>query len=96
MNVLLSVVYGITSLVVIFMLLEENVLSQEGDTGHLILSGTVLFGLFIIVANLRLLVMSTGVRAILVIFIIVCVAVYWPSEILEAVVLAPTEESVIG
>lgn len=73
----LGILYGLTSILLIFCLLEANVLDSQGKTGSLYQSGSVLFANIIFVANLRILVMSRGLRPFLLFAVYGSIGFYW-------------------
>jgi len=71
--------------------LEEEVLDSTGKTGYLQLSGAVLFGAIIIIINLKILVMSTGVKPLNTIMVVLSIAMYWVSEALYGSLKSPKD-----
>lgn len=55
-------------------------LDSTGKTGYLQLSGSVLFGVIIIIINLKILAMSTGVKPLNTIIVFLSIILYWVSE----------------
>ena len=60
-------------------------------TGYLQLSGAVLFGLVIILINLKILTMSTGVKPLNTIIVVLSISLYWISEALYGSLSSPKD-----
>ena len=69
--------YGFVSIILVFMVLEDDVLDMHGRTGYMEQSGAVLFFNIIIVVNLRILIMSNGMSLILAISVYGSIIIYW-------------------
>lgn len=65
------------SILVVFMVLEDNVLTAGGRTGYMWQSGAVLFFNIIMVCNIRVLVMSYKLSIGLIISILGSMILYW-------------------
>jgi hypothetical protein len=87
----LALFYGLATLLVVFEVLETEVLDATGKTGYLQLSGAVLFGLVIIIINLKILTMSTGVKPLNTIIVVLSIALYWISEALYGSLSSPKD-----
>ena len=67
-------------------------MDESGITGYLSLSGSVLFGVIIVIVNLKIMSMSTGVRPLITILVILSIAMYWASQALYGVLFRdPTQ-----
>jgi hypothetical protein len=55
------------------------------------LSGSILFAVIIIIINLKILVITTGIKPFILFVTLGSIAVYWPSEIIYAKFAAPSE-----
>jgi uncharacterized membrane protein len=75
--------------------MEAGTLDESGITGYLKLSGAVLFGVIIIVVNCKILAMSTGIKLLNTIVIIISVALYWASQALVGWVFSAPDEFVL-
>ena len=69
-------------MLVIFNILESEVLDANGKTGYLQLNGSVLFGLIIIVVNLKILTMSTGVKVLNTFLVFGSIVFYWVTQVI--------------
>jgi len=70
-------IYGFIGLLMIFFLLEDNVLDFYGRPGYLVQSGSVLYFDIVIIINLRILVMSNGFTPFLLFSVFGSIALYW-------------------
>jgi phospholipid-transporting ATPase len=91
-----SIFSGVLSLLVVFYLIEEEVLAADGTTGYLVLCGSVLLGLIIIIINLKILVMSTGIRPINLVMVVASIVSYWASYAIYAKMIMPAEMVTVG
>lgn len=73
----MGIVYGVLSIVVVFMVLEDNLLTSGGRTGYMWQSGAVLFFNIIMVVNFRVLVMSYRLSYGLLIAVFGSIILYW-------------------
>ena len=48
------------------------------------LSGSVLFAIIIVIVNLKILVMTTGVKPFILVITLASIIIYWPTEALYA------------
>ena len=71
------------------------VLDDKGHVGYLNLSGSVLFGIIIVIVNLKILVMGSGVRPLLAILITASTALYWVSEAFSGAYLNPKDSIIL-
>lgn len=78
-------------MIVVFETLETEVLDATGKTGYLQLSGAVLFGLVIILINLKIFTMSTGVKPLNTILVLLSISLYWISEALYGSLSSPKD-----
>lgn len=83
-NIGQGILYGVFSILVVFMVLESNVLTKDGRTGYMWQSGAVLFFNIIMVVNLKVLVMSFRYSWGLIISIFGSIGLYWFVYFLEA------------
>jgi len=67
------------------------VLGSDGRTGYLILSGSVLFCTIVIVINLKILIVSTGIRPISFLCVTASIILYWVSYAVYAHLMAAPE-----
>lgn len=72
-----GVLYGVISILIVFMVLEDNVLTSDGRTGYMWQSGAVLFFNIIMVVNFKVLVMSCRISLALIIAVLVSLGLYW-------------------
>lgn len=72
-----GVLYGVISILIVFMVLEDNVLTPDGRTGYMWQSGAVLFFNIIMVVNFKVLVMSCRISLALIIAVLVSLGLYW-------------------
>lgn len=79
----------------VFELLETATLNESGLTGYLKLSGAVLFGVIIIIVNAKIMTMSTGIKLLNTIVIIISVGLYWASQALVGWIFGSPSEFVI-
>lgn len=86
-NIGMGIVYGFLSIVIIFMVLEDDLISADGRVGYLYQSGAVLFFNIILVANFRILVMSSGISWGLFLSVLIGMVMYWLIYIFEGAVL---------
>lgn len=86
-----AILYGVVSLLVIINIMETEVLDSTGTIGGIKLSGSILFAAIIIIVNLKILVMTTGVKPLLLIMTLLSIAIYWPSEAIYAQLMDKTE-----
>ena len=75
--------------------MEAAVLDESGTTGYLTLSGNLLFGIIIIVVNCKILSMTTGVKLLNTIVVIISVGLYWASQALVGSLLGHPQQLVI-
>lgn len=59
------------------MVLEDDVIGADGRTGYLYQSGSVLFFNIILIVNLRIFVLSSGISAGLAIAVLISIIMYW-------------------
>lgn len=64
-------------------------LDSTGKTGYLQLSGAVLFGAIIVIINLKILTMSTGVKPLNTIVVFLSIALYWISQAIYGSLTSP-------
>lgn len=76
-NIVRGIVFGVVSIMVIFMVLEDNVLTASGRTGYMWQSGAVLFFNIIMVVNFRIIVMSYRLSWGLLVSIFGSITLYW-------------------
>lgn len=76
-NIGQGVLYGVLSILIIFMVLEDGVVAADGRTGYFWQSGAVLFFNIIMVVNLKVLVMSEKYSAGLLIAVFGSILLYW-------------------
>ena len=76
-NIGRGIVYGFLSIILIFMVLEDDVLDSLGRTGYLAQSGNVLFFNIIIIVNLRIFILSNGLTFILSLSVFASIMIYW-------------------
>ena len=86
-----GLLYGLVTLLVVFGVLEGGVLDGSGKTGYLQLSGAVLFGVIIVIINLKILTMSTGVKPLNTIIVLASIALYWLSQALYGSLTSPKD-----
>lgn len=79
----------------VFEVLEEEVLDAAGHTGYLQLSGSVLFGVIVIVINLKILAMSTGVKPLNTILVVLSIILYWVSEGIYGKLTSPKDLEIL-
>ena len=72
-----GMIYGFVSIVTIFMFMEDDIISKSGNTGYLDQSGAILLFNIVLVANLKVLVMSSGVSLALFFSIVSGLGMYW-------------------
>ena len=72
------------SILLVFMVLEDNILSKDGRTGYMWQSGAVLFFNIIMVVNFKVFVMSHKVSLGLMIAVFGSIALYWFVYMVEA------------
>jgi hypothetical protein len=65
-------------------ILETHILDSFGTLGNLKLSGSILFGIIIVIINLKILVMATGVKPFILVITLLSIMIYWPTEALYA------------
>ena len=70
-------------------------LGSNGLVGYLKLSGAVLLELIIIVVNFKIMAMSSGVKPLNTICIIISIALYWVSQWLMGIIFGDRYELVI-
>ncbi len=87
----MGLLYGLVTLLVVFGVLEGGVLDESGKTGYLQLSGAVLFGVIIIIINLKILSMSTGVKPLNTIIVVISIVLYWISQALYGSLTSPKD-----
>lgn len=73
----LGVVYGVASIIAVFFVLEDSVLTADGRTGYMWQSGAVLFFNIIMVTNFRILVFTYRMSYALLISIFGSIILYW-------------------
>lgn len=76
-NIGRGIIYGVFSIVLVFMVLEDNVLTAGGRTGYMWQSGAVLFFNIIMVCNFRIFVMSNSISIGLCIAVFGSIILYW-------------------
>lgn len=86
-----AILFGVSSLLVIVNIMETEVLDSVGTIGGLRLSGSILLAVIIIIVNLKILVMTTGVKPLLLLMTLLSIAIYWPSEAIYAQLMDKTE-----
>jgi phospholipid-transporting ATPase len=86
-----AILFGVTSLLVIVNIMETEVLDSVGTIGGLRLSGSILLAVIIIIVNLKILVMTTGVKPFLLVMTLLSIALYWVSEAIYAQFMDKTE-----
>lgn len=64
--------------------LEGQILDSSGFIGNMTLSGSALFGLIIIIINLTILLLTTGVKPFILVISLASIAVYWLTEAIYA------------
>lgn len=72
------------SILLVFMVLEDNIVSKDGRTGYMWQSGAVLFFNIIMVVNFKVFVMSHKVSLGLMIAVFGSIALYWFVYMVEA------------
>ena len=82
----LSVIYGFISLVTVFMYLEEDMIDRDGLMGCLQQSGAVLYFNVVLVANLRVCVLSSGITLGLVLAVFISIFLYWACYFGESLI----------
>ena len=75
--------------------MEAAVLDENGITGYLSLSGALLFSIIIVVVNFKILSMSTGVRPLNTIVVVISIVLYWASQALVGVIFSSNNEFVL-
>ncbi len=78
-------------MLVVFEVLECEVLESTGKTGYLQLSGAVLFGSIITIINLKILTMSTGVKPLNTLLVVLSIVLYWISQAIYGRLTSPRE-----
>lgn len=78
-NIGFSILFGVVTMLLIVNMLESEVLDSFGRIGDIQLSGSVLLGIIIIIINLKILVMTTGVKPFILVITLASIAVYWPT-----------------
>jgi hypothetical protein len=68
----------------------------EGKTGYLVLCGASLFAVIVIIINIKILIMSTGVRPLALFVVLGSIALYWGSYAIYAKLLKPDEMITLG
>lgn len=82
-NIGLGIIYGVVSILITFMVLEDGVIAANGRTGYFWQSGAVLFFNIIMVVNLKVLVMSQKFSVGLLISIFGSIILYWIVYLFE-------------
>ena len=72
--------YGIVILLLVITILESEILDETGTIGYMKLSGYVLYGIVIIIANLRILLLTTGIKPFIFTISILSIITYWISQ----------------
>jgi predicted PurR-regulated permease PerM len=83
-----GVLYGVISILIVFMVLEDNVLTPGGRTGYMWQSGAVLFFNIIMVVNFKVLVMSYRISIGLLIAVFGSIILYWFVYWLESLMFS--------
>ena len=78
-NIGFAILFGVVTMLLIVNMLESEVLDSFGRIGDIQLSGSVLLGIIIIIINLKILVMTTGVKPFILVITLASIAVYWPT-----------------
>jgi phospholipid-transporting ATPase len=76
-NVGQGVIYGFISIIMVFMVLEDDVLDENGRTGYLYQSGAVLFFNIIIIVNFKVLNMCKFLSPIIIFSVFGSIGMYW-------------------
>jgi len=76
-NVGSAILYGVIALLLTINTLEGQVLDSSGFIGNMTLSGSVLFALIIIIINLNILLITTGIKPFILVISLASIAVYW-------------------
>lgn len=75
-----AMIYGVILLLLVINVLESQILDQNGNIGHMQLSGYVLYGIVIMIANFRILLLTTGIKPFIFIISILSIVSYWVSQ----------------
>lgn len=86
-NIGRGIIYGFVSIVTIFMVLEDDIISSDGRIGYLYQSGAILYFNIIMVVNLRIFVMSSGISWGLFLSVTFSIAMYWVIYFFESLLL---------
>lgn len=80
-----GIIYGVVSIAIVFLVLENDILTEGGRTGYMWQSGSVLFCNIIMVCNFRVLIMSHRLSYGLLIAVFGSIALYWIIFWLESI-----------
>lgn len=83
-NIGQGIIYGVLSILIVFMVLEDNILTKDGRTGYMWQSGAVLFFNIIMVVNFKVLVMSHKISVGLLVSVFGSIGLYWFVYFVEA------------
>ena len=83
-TILVGIGYGFVSVVAIFMVLESGMIDGEGRVGYFYQSGAVLFFNIILVVNIKILIMSSGLSLGLFISVMISFVNYWLVYFLQS------------
>lgn len=75
-----AMLYGVILLLLVINVLESQILDQKGNIGYMQLSGYVLYGIVIMIANFRILLLTTGIKPFIFIISILSIVSYWVSQ----------------
>ena len=79
--------YGFVSIIFIFMILEDDLLTADARVGYFKQSGAVLFFNILLVINFKVLVMSNGVSIALILSVMFGLCAYWAVYYFEVLLL---------
>lgn len=83
-NIGFAILFGVIALLVMVNILESEVLDSWGMIGDLKLSGSILFAIIIIIINLKILVLTTGIKPFILFITLASIGIYWPTEAIYA------------
>jgi phospholipid-transporting ATPase len=78
-NIGFAILFGVVALLVLVNILESEVLDSFGTIGDMKLCGSILFAVIIIIINLKILVLATGIKPFIFVITILSIAIYWPT-----------------
>lgn len=76
-NIGRGILYGVSSLAIVFMVLEDNIITSDGRMGYMWQSGSVLLFNIILVVNFRVIVLSSRFSIGMIIAILGSLILYW-------------------